>query len=58
MLYLMFIYSTVEPAGWLAMGVPGELHGMWTAYQQFGGAIPWHQLVQPTVDLLAEGETS
>lgn len=41
--------------GWLAIAVPGELHGMWTEYINFGGRIPWANLVQPTIELLQEG---
>ncbi|KAH7726631.1 Protein C53D5.5 [Aphelenchoides avenae] len=41
--------------GWEAVAVPGELHGLWTEYQQFGGKVPWKSLVQPTVQLMQEG---
>lgn len=42
-------------AGWKAICVPGELHGMWTEYQKFGGGVPWKEIVQPTVDLVENG---
>ncbi|VDM42737.1 unnamed protein product [Toxocara canis] len=41
--------------GWRAIAVPGELHGMWTEYTHFGGAISWEQLVLPTINLMEEG---
>ncbi|KAE9549939.1 hypothetical protein FO519_006857 [Halicephalobus sp. NKZ332] len=41
--------------GWEAIAVPGELHGLWTEYQTFGGKVSWKSLVQPTIDLLEEG---
>lgn len=38
--------------GGLAVGVPGELKGLWTAYEQFGsGRISWERLLQPSVEL-------
>jgi gamma-glutamyltranspeptidase len=43
--------------GWRAVAVPGELHGLWTEFKQFGsGAMAWRDLVRPTIDLLAEGD--
>ncbi|GMT35975.1 hypothetical protein PFISCL1PPCAC_27272, partial [Pristionchus fissidentatus] len=41
--------------GWQAMGVPGELHGLFTEYKQFGGGLPWAALLQPSIDLLTNG---
>lgn len=41
--------------GWEAIAVPGELHGLWTEYKQFGGKIPWESIIQPTIDILTEG---
>ncbi len=41
--------------GWLAIAVPGELHGLWTEYHTFGGMLPWNQLLQPTIELLEKG---
>lgn len=38
------------------MGVPGELHGMWTEYSTFGsGKVQWRELIQPTIKLMREG---
>ncbi|CAJ0930223.1 unnamed protein product, partial [Mesorhabditis belari] len=42
--------------GWKAVAVPGEIHGLWTAYQKFGShEVTWQSLVGPTIDLLKEG---
>lgn len=41
--------------GYLAVGVPGQLAGMWTAYQNFGGGVNWSSLVEPTIRLCEEG---
>ncbi|KAI1728699.1 gamma-glutamyltranspeptidase domain-containing protein [Ditylenchus destructor] len=41
--------------GWLAVAVPGEVHGLWTEYKTFGGKVPWATLVNPTIGLMEEG---
>uniref|UniRef100_A0A915PAJ5 Gamma-glutamyltransferase n=1 Tax=Meloidogyne floridensis TaxID=298350 RepID=A0A915PAJ5_9BILA len=42
--------------GYKWVSVPGELHGLWTAYKRFGsGRITWNNLIMPTVHLLNEG---
>nr|CAD2204235.1 unnamed protein product [Meloidogyne enterolobii] len=42
--------------GYKSVSVPGELHGLWTAYKRFGsGRITWNNLIMPTVHLLNEG---
>uniref|UniRef100_A0A1I8BTA3 Gamma-glutamyltranspeptidase 1 n=1 Tax=Meloidogyne hapla TaxID=6305 RepID=A0A1I8BTA3_MELHA len=41
--------------GWEAVAVPGELYGLWTEYKNFGGHLPWHSLIKPTIDLMEEG---
>lgn len=41
--------------GWEAIAVPGEVHGLWTEYTNFGGKVPWKTLVEPTIELLEEG---
>uniref|UniRef100_A0A0N4Z0Z3 Gamma-glutamyltranspeptidase 1 n=1 Tax=Parastrongyloides trichosuri TaxID=131310 RepID=A0A0N4Z0Z3_PARTI len=42
--------------GWLAVAVPGEIHGMYTAFKKFGsGKVSWKNLVDPTIELLKEG---
>ncbi|XP_041979054.1 glutathione hydrolase 1 proenzyme-like isoform X2 [Aricia agestis] len=40
--------------GPLAHGVPGEVRGMWAAYQRWG-RLPWASLVQPTLDFCETG---
>lgn len=37
--------------GGLSVGVPGELRGLEAAYERCGGGVPWHRLVQPSIDL-------
>ena len=42
--------------GWRAVSVPGEIHGYWTEFTNFGsGKVSWAQLVQPTIDILVKG---
>ncbi|KAH7922184.1 gamma-glutamyltranspeptidase [Leucogyrophana mollusca] len=36
--------------GGLAVGVPGELHGLWEASSRWG-VLEWKQLIQPSIDL-------
>jgi gamma-glutamyltranspeptidase len=39
--------------------VPGEVHGLWTAFKRFGsGKIAWMDLLMPTVNLLTEGQAT
>jgi gamma-glutamyltranspeptidase / glutathione hydrolase len=38
----------------LASGVPGTVAGLWEAHQKHG-SLPWAQLVQPAIDLAANG---
>lgn len=42
-------------SGWKSIAVPGEVHGFWTAYKQFGGTIPWKELWLPTIKMCREG---
>jgi gamma-glutamyltranspeptidase len=43
--------------GYQSVGVPGEVHGLWTAFKRFGsGKIAWMDLLMPTVNLLTEGQ--
>ncbi|XP_060803252.1 glutathione hydrolase 1 proenzyme isoform X2 [Amyelois transitella] len=40
--------------GPLAVGVPGELRGMWAAYQRWG-KLPWDSLVTPAIEICRNG---
>ncbi|RVE50892.1 hypothetical protein evm_004459 [Chilo suppressalis] len=40
--------------GGLAVGVPGELRGMWAAHQRWG-KLPWKRLVSPTLEFCKYG---
>lgn len=40
--------------GHLASGVPGSVAGLWALHQKFG-TKPWHQLVEPAIDLAEHG---
>lgn len=41
--------------GWKAVAVPGELHGLWTEYRNFGGNLPWSRLLEPTIKMMETG---
>uniref|UniRef100_A0A914CF41 Gamma-glutamyltranspeptidase 1 n=1 Tax=Acrobeloides nanus TaxID=290746 RepID=A0A914CF41_9BILA len=42
--------------GYKAVGVPGEIHGYWTAFKRYGsGRVAWQDLLMPTVHLLNNG---
>ena len=50
-MYIVSIFT-----GWLAIGVPGNVHGLYTAYETFGSKnIGWTDLLQPTIDMLKVG---
>jgi gamma-glutamyltranspeptidase len=40
--------------GGLAIAVPGEVSGLYAAWEMFG-RVPWADLVQPTIDLCENG---
>lgn len=40
--------------GWLAVGVPGSVAGMWDAHQRWG-RLPWADLLQPAIRLASQG---
>ncbi|MEL6537914.1 MAG: gamma-glutamyltransferase, partial [Bacteroidota bacterium] len=42
--------------GHLAAGVPGSVAGMYEAHQRYG-TLPWSELVQPAINLAAQGFT-
>ncbi|XP_055336503.1 scoloptoxin SSD14-like isoform X2 [Paramacrobiotus metropolitanus] len=44
--------------GWHAAGVPGEIAGLWAAYEyskSIGGRLSWSDLFQPVIKVLEEG---
>uniref|UniRef100_A0A914DD72 Gamma-glutamyltransferase n=1 Tax=Acrobeloides nanus TaxID=290746 RepID=A0A914DD72_9BILA len=48
--------ATPSEYGWRSVSVPGEIAGLWKEYTHFkSGKVTWKSLVQPTVDLLADG---
>jgi gamma-glutamyltranspeptidase/glutathione hydrolase len=40
--------------GWLTVGVPGTVHGLWTAHRR-AGRLEWRELVDPAVRLALDG---
>lgn len=43
---------TASQVGGLSVGVPGELLGLWTAYETYGsGRVSWERLVRPNVEI-------
>lgn len=40
--------------GWLTVGVPGTVHGLWTAHGR-AGRLEWSELVEPAVRLARDG---
>lgn len=45
---------TKASKGPLAVGVPGELRGMWAAHRRWG-KLPWDSLIEPTLQICNEG---
>ncbi|XP_065208908.1 scoloptoxin SSD14-like [Planococcus citri] len=41
--------------GGLSIGIPGEIKGYWTAYNKFGGGVPWKDIFTPTISLCENG---
>uniref|UniRef100_A0A0N5BFC2 Gamma-glutamyltranspeptidase 1 n=1 Tax=Strongyloides papillosus TaxID=174720 RepID=A0A0N5BFC2_STREA len=53
----MFVNNPSETiAGWKPIAVPGELHGLWTAFKKFGsGKVSWKTLLEPSILLAKRG---
>uniref|UniRef100_A0A0K0F755 Gamma-glutamyltranspeptidase 1 n=1 Tax=Strongyloides venezuelensis TaxID=75913 RepID=A0A0K0F755_STRVS len=53
----MFMNETENSLiGWKSIGVPGEIHGLWTAYKKYGSKkIPWSRLLEPSINLANNG---
>jgi gamma-glutamyltranspeptidase len=38
------------------LGVPGEVAGLWTAYERYGSRrVPWRRLIEPSIELATGG---
>ena len=48
-----WIYNVFFQGG-LAIAVPGEVHGQYKAWKEYG-RLPWEALVQPAINLAREG---
>ncbi|XP_052781988.1 glutathione hydrolase 1 proenzyme-like [Mya arenaria] len=46
--------NTSSVTGGLAIGIPGEIKGLYKAWK-LGGRLPWKQLLQPAIKLCKEG---
>uniref|UniRef100_A0A0N5A496 Gamma-glutamyltranspeptidase 1 n=1 Tax=Parastrongyloides trichosuri TaxID=131310 RepID=A0A0N5A496_PARTI len=45
-----------KKVGWKSISVPGELHGLWTAYKNFGSEkVNWTMLIEPSILLAKNG---
>lgn len=48
------VIEKASTLGWLACGVPGTVHGMWTAHQRYG-SLEWKDLLKPAIHLAEDG---
>ena len=48
------VIPDLSTLGHLAAGVPGSVMGMWQAHDSLG-SLPWSRLIQPSIDLAANG---
>ncbi|CEF69007.1 Gamma-glutamyltranspeptidase family-containing protein [Strongyloides ratti] len=53
----MYVNDTLKSLnGYSSIAVPGELHGLWTAFTKYGsGKIKWAELFQDSIKLAKEG---
>ena len=51
---MFFNNSLASIWGGLAVAVPAELRGLYLAYQEQGGLLPWEDLVTPSISLAEE----
>ncbi|WAQ97614.1 GAGT3-like protein [Mya arenaria] len=54
MLWNKNVCKPFSPLGGLAIGIPGEIKGLYKAWK-LGGRLPWKQLLQPAIKLCKEG---
>ena len=48
------VNSLRSTIGYLAIGVPGSVYGMWEVHQKFG-SMTWEELLQPAIKLANDG---
>jgi len=48
------VLPDASTSGYLAIGVPGTVRGLYRAYDKFG-SLPWAELIQPAIDLALNG---
>ena len=48
------VNSLRSTVGYLAIGVPGSVYGMWEVHKKFG-SMEWAELLQPAIKLASEG---
>lgn len=48
------VIPDLSTLGHLAAGVPGTVDGLWAAHDSLG-KLPWEQVIQPAIDLAANG---
>ena len=48
------VNSLRSTIGYLAIGVPGSVYGMWEVHKKFG-SMPWEKLLQPAIELANNG---
>ena len=46
--------SLKSTVGYLSVGVPGTVYGLWEVHQKYG-SLPWSDLLQPSIILAERG---